>query len=143
MNDLLLHQKLADAIQNFGPPEGYEPIRVAYIVPPDSISANPALCVLPASDAITYGAANRVTTIRAAARIYLRPTSDNTRRFTTLMAWRSRLRDAVLSDFTLGGNCDLARVTETRIDNEDYGGEPFIYAEATVEITKAEHVSIS
>jgi hypothetical protein len=99
--------------------------------------------VLPSSDAITYGAANRVTTIRAAARVYLRPTSDNTRRFSTLMAWRSRLRDAVLSDFTLGGHCDLARVTETRIDNEDYAGEPFIYAEATVEITKAEHVSIS
>lgn len=142
MDDLLIAQRLAAAIQEAARPAGEDPIRSAYATPPDSLGPVPALCVFGSSDAITYGAANRVTELTYVARVYLRVPGDLARRSATLLKWRTALRNSVLADWSLGGACDLARVTATRVLDEEYAGEQFICVEADVAVTKAEAVSV-
>jgi hypothetical protein len=142
MNDLLIAQRLAAAIQLAATVEGEDPIRSAYATPPDSLGPVPALCVFAGSDAITYGAANRITELRYTCRIYLRVPGDLGRRTATLLKWRTALRNSVLSDWSLGGACDVAKVTETRVLDDEYAGEQYIAVEADVAVTRAEHVSV-
>lgn len=143
MDDLAIAEALAAAVTALGAPDGEEPIRSVYPYLPDALGATPALCVVPGTDAITYGAANRTITLTATVRVYHRLNADFARRMRTATAWRSHLRDTALTDARLGGLVDQTNVTSTRISDEEYAGEDYLAIEADISLTRVEPISVS
>lgn len=143
MNDLAVANAMADRLRAWGEPAEEQALGTVYAVPPDSIGTWPAIIIYPDADTITYGAAARITTLVFRIRVYLRPNADLPRRLTTLLRWRSHLREAFDGNASLGGLVDAVTVTETRLGDEEYAGEPLVYAEAVVEAVRAEVITVN
>jgi hypothetical protein len=143
MNDLAVANALAERLRTWGEPAEEQALGTVYPVPPDSIGTWPAIIVYPDADTITYGAATRITTLSFRIRVYLRPNADLPRRLTTLLRWRSHLREAFDGNASLGGLVDAVNVIQTSLGDEDYAGEPFVYAEAVVEAVRVEIITVS
>ena len=143
MNDLAVANALAERLRTWGEPAEEQALGTVYPVPPDSIGTWPAIIVYPDADTITYGAATRITTLSFRIRVYLRPNADLPRRLTTLLRWRSHLREAFDGNASLGGLVDAVSVIQTSLGDEDYAGEPFVYAEAVVEAVRVEIITVS
>ena len=142
MQDLAIARAIASRLEVWGEPAEEQRLGTVYPVPPDSIGTWPSIVVYPDADSLTYGASTRITTITYRIRLYMRPNADLTRRLNSLLNWRAHLRQAFDGNASLGGLADACRVTETRLGDEEYAGEQLVYAEATVEVTKVEPVSI-
>jgi hypothetical protein len=101
----------------------------------------PAIVVFPEGDAMTYGAANRSTTLRFTLRCYLLPQADASRRFADLLTWRGHLRDALIGDVTLGGYVAQASVTSTSIGDATYNDVDYLVVEVSVDLQIVEAIS--
>jgi hypothetical protein len=143
MNDLSVANALAERLRIWGEPAEEQALATVYPVPPNTIGTWPSIIIYPDADTITYGASTRITTLSYRIRLYLRPNADLTRRLTTLLRWRSHLRTAFDGNASLGGLVDAVNVTQTSLGDEEYAGEPMVYAEATVEVIKVDVITVS
>lgn len=143
MDDLAVAQQLADRALAVAGPQGYAAVRASYAVPQESISATPAVLVLPGVDAIETGGQTRRTTVTYMVRLYLEPISDIARRSKTLYAYRTWLRELYDGAVTLGGEVDQAGVTGTNLGTDELAGIDYLTVEATVECVKQEAVAFT
>jgi hypothetical protein len=142
MQDIAIHQALAARIEAVAPPTGYT-LRRCYATPPDSIQA-PCVVLMPGADTISYGAANRTTTLTINAVLYLTDQVDTARRYEQLLTWRAWMRDVVLGDTTLGSNLVAqASVDSTDIGNDNYGDQTYITITSLVSVAVLEMVNVS
>jgi hypothetical protein len=141
VNDATVLNAIATHYRAATPPTG-ETIRFVSAFPVESIPASPAIILFEGSDAVTYGAASRNTTIQVQAILYL-PLVEYARQYArtaTLRAWmRDSLLDGVLLDGTDG--VGQASITSTTTDTSDYGDAPFITITANIEVTGVEAIA--
>ena len=143
-NDVTIINALADHLRNLNPPSGYA-LRNVYAYPPDNLAVVPAAVIVPAEDAVTYGAANRKVTLNLAVTVYLQPQADMARKYQDLMAWRTWLRDSLIDGVTLNGTDAVAQasVTGTSIGNDQWADSDYLTVTATVEISSVEAINAS
>jgi hypothetical protein len=99
---------------------------------------------MPGADTISYGAANRTTTLTINAVLYLTDQIDTARRYEQLLTWRAWMRDVVLGDTTLGSNLVAqASVDSTDIGNDNYADQTYITITAQVSVAVLEMVNVS
>ena len=139
IDDLAVAQAIASRATTYGAPSGYA-LRKVHATPPDSLGIVPAVVVFPESDAMTYGAANRSTTLRFTVRCYLLPQADASRRFADLLTWRGHLRDMLIGSVTLGGLVHQASVTATTLGSEVYADQDYLTVDLAVEVAKVEAI---
>ena len=116
-------------------------IRGATAAPPDKLQILPYAIVVPSGDSITYFASSRQVSCNFTVRLYLGSPTDFARKFPSLHAYRTALRDIFIGDVTLGGLVDLASVESTRIGADSYAGDEFVTVEATVKAVKGELIN--
>lgn len=143
MNDLTIHQALATRIAAATPPTGYT-LRAVHATPPDNVAVVPAVVLVPGSDTISYGAANRTTVLTINAVLYVNEQADMQRKFADLLTWRAWLRDVVLGDTTLGdGLVAQASCTGTDIGTDTYADTQYLTITATIECSILEVINVS
>lgn len=143
MDDLVVAQQLADRALAVAGPQGYAAVRSSFSVPQESISATPAVLVLPGTDSIETGGQTRRTTVTYTVRLYLEPIGDIARRSKTLYAYRKWLRELYDGAVTLGGEVDQAGVTGTQLGTDEVAGIDYMTVEATVECVKQKAVAFT
>lgn len=143
MDDVAVAQALAARATAVSGPTGYAAIRNSFAFPQPSISAVPAVIVLPDTDSVEYGGQTRRVRCSFRVRIYLEPIADLPRRYKMLHAYRTWLRNLYNGAVQLGGVVDMASVINTDMNSDDLGGDSYLTVEATVECVKQEAVAIT
>jgi len=141
VNDATVLNALAAHFAAKTPPTG-ETIRFVSAYPVESIPASPAIVLFEGSDSVSYGAANRNTTIQVQAILYL-PLVEYARQYARTANLRAWMRDALLDAVLLNGTDGVgqASVVSTTTDTSDYGDAPFITITANIEITGVEAIA--
>lgn len=142
MNDLTIHQAIADRLTAIDAPAGYN-LRGVYATPPDNLAAVPAVVLIPDSDTISYGSSNRTTVLTVRAVLYLNEIADMSRKYADLLTWRAWLRDAVLGDTSLGdGLVAQASVTSTSLDTDVWADTTYLTVTANIEVSVLEVINV-
>jgi hypothetical protein len=143
ISDLAIAQAIATKAALMTVGATYAPIRGATATPSENLPTLPYAFVLPGPDSVSYGSGggNRLITLRFTVRLFLGSQTDYARRFAALHAYRTAMRDFLVTSVTLGGLVDSATVSGTDIGTDSYGGDDFVTVEASVEVTKLDPVN--
>lgn len=142
-DDATILEALAAHIKAATPPSG-ETLKAAFAYPPDGMGATPAVVLYPGSDSITYGAANRQTSLSVTATLYL-PLVEYARNYARTAKWRAFMRDVLLDGVQLNGTSGVsqASVVSTNVDSSEYGDASFIIVNANIQIIGVEVIAPS
>jgi hypothetical protein len=143
-NDVTIINALAAHLTAQTPPTGYT-LRQVHAYPPDNLAVVPAVVIIPADDAINYGAANRQVTLNLTATVYLQPQADLARKYADLMAWRTWLRDSLIDGVTLDGADAVAQasVISTSIGTDQWAEQDYLTVTASIVIAAVEAINAS
>lgn len=144
MNDLTIHQAVAERLRSVNPPSGYE-LRAAHATPPDNLAVVPAAVCIPGSDAITYGAGGaRTTVLSVSVVIYLNEQADMARKYADLLTWRAWLRGVFDGQVQLNtAGVAQAIVGSTTIGTDTWADTVYLTITADLQVSVLEGVNVS
>ena len=142
MTDLTILDAIADRLQSFNPPAGYQ-LRKCYATPPEGLPVTPAIVLFPGGDQITVGNGNRTTVLTVTVVIYLLPIPRMDEKYRDLYTWRAWVRTAFDGAVTISGNAVQVAVTGTTLGTDTYADQDYLTVQATAEVTVYDTVAFT
>ena len=144
MNDLTIHQAVAERLRSVNPPAGYA-LRAAHATPPDSIPAVPAAVCIPGGDTITYGTGgSRTTVLTVSVVVYLQDQADMARKYADLLTWRTWLRGVFDGQVQLNtSGVAQAIVASTTLGTDTWADVTYLTVTAELQVSILEGVNVT
>lgn len=144
MNDLTIHQAVAERLRSVNPPAGYA-LRAAHATPPDNLAVVPAAVCIPGGDSISYGAGGaRTTVLTVSVVIYTQDQADMARKYADLLTWRTWLRSVFDGQVQLNtAGVAQAIVTSTTIGTDTWSDSTYLTITAELQVSILEGVNVT
>lgn len=144
MNDLTIHEAVAERLKSVQPPAGYT-LRAAHATPPDNLAVVPAAVCIPGADSITYGAGGaRTTLLTVNVVVYTQDQADLGRKYADLLTWRTWLRGVFDGQVQLNtAGVAQAIVTSTTIGTDTWADSTYLTITAELQVSVLEGVNVS
>ena len=144
MNDLTIHQAVAERLRSVNPPAGYQ-LRAAHPTPPDNLAVVPAAVCIPGGDTISYGTGgSRTTLLTVNVTIYTQDQADMARKYADLLTWRTWLRSVFDGQVQLN-TADVAQaiVASTTLGTDTWSDVTYLTITAELQVSILEGVNVS
>ena len=144
MNDLTIHQAVAERLQSVNPPSGYT-LRAAHATPPDNLAVVPAAVCIPGGDTISYGTGgSRTTVLTVSVVIYLQDQADMARKYADLLTWRTWLRGVFDGQVQLNtAGVAQAIVSSTTLGTDTWADVTMLTVTAELQVSILEGVNVT
>ena len=144
MNDLTIHEAVAERLRSVNPPAGYA-LRAAHATPPDNLAVVPAAVCIPGGDTITYGTGgSRTTVLTVTVVIYLQDQADMARKYADLLTWRTWLRGVFDGQVQLNtAGVAQAIVSSTTLGTDTWADQTFLTVTAELQVSILEGVNVT
>lgn len=144
MNDLTIHEAVAERLRSVNPPAGYS-LRAAHATPPDNLAVVPAAVCIPGGDSISYGTGgSRTTLLTVTVVIYLQEQADMARKYADLLTWRTWLRGVFDGQVQLNtSGVAQAIVSSTTLGTDTWADVTMLTVTAELQVSILEGVNVS
>jgi hypothetical protein len=144
VNDLTIHQAVAERLQSVNPPSGYT-LRAAHATPPDNLAVVPAAVCIPGGDTISYGTGgSRTTVLTVSVVIYLQDQADMARKYADLLTWRTWLRGVFDGQVQLNtAGVAQAIVSSTTLGTDTWADVTMLTVTAELQVSILEGVNVT
>ena len=144
MNDLTIHQAVAERLRSVNPPAGYA-LRAAHATPPDNLAVVPAAVCIPGGDSISYGAGGaRTTVLTVSVVIYTQDQADMARKYADLLTWRTWLRSVFDGQVQLNtAGVAQAIVASTTLGTDTWADVTYLTVTAELQVSILEGVNVT
>lgn len=144
MNDLTIHEAVAERLRSVNPPAGYS-LRAAHATPPDNLAVVPAAVCIPGGDSISYGTGgSRTTVLTVNVMVYLQDQADLGRKYADLLTWRTWLRGVFDGQVQLNtAGVAQAIVASTTLGTDTWSDVTYLTVTAELQVSVLEGVNVS
>jgi hypothetical protein len=144
VNDLTIHQAVAERLRSVNPPSGYT-LRAAHATPPDNLAVVPAAVCIPGGDSISYGTGgSRTTVLTVSVVIYLQDQADMARKYADLLTWRTWLRGVFDGQVQLNtAGVAQAIVSSTTLGTDTWADVTMLTVTAELQVSILEGVNVT
>jgi hypothetical protein len=144
VNDLTIHQAVAERLRSVNPPAGYQ-LRAAHATPPDNLAVVPAAVCIPGGDSISYGTGgSRTTVLTVSVVIYLQDQADMARKYADLLTWRTWLRGVFDGQVQLNtSGVAQAIVASTTLGTDTWADVTYLTVTSELQVSILEGVNVT